>query len=89
MYVDNHLVVSFSLFAVLFRQEHRRRHTGEQPYHCPECSMKFKTRNSYKRHLSTKHPNVHIKIKMARRPKEANVIAPHVKMEDKALQLER
>ena len=32
-----------------------RRHTGETPYQCPDCSMFFKTRNTYKRHLKTRH----------------------------------
>ena len=36
-------------------QEHLRRHTGETPFHCDDCPMKFKTRNTYKRHLRTRH----------------------------------
>nr|XP_053641432.1 zinc finger E-box-binding homeobox 1-like [Cherax quadricarinatus] len=36
-------------------KEHRRRHTGESPYECSDCLMRFKTRNTYKRHLRTRH----------------------------------
>ena len=42
-----------TLWAVL--QEHLRRHTGETPYHCPDCPQRFKTRNTFKRHLRTRH----------------------------------
>lgn len=36
-------------------QEHLRRHTGETPFICMDCPQKFKTRNTYKRHLKTRH----------------------------------
>ena len=36
-------------------QEHKRKHTGETPFECSDCQMKFKTRNTYKRHLKTRH----------------------------------
>lgn len=36
-------------------QEHLRRHTGETPFHCTDCPLRFKTRNTYKRHLKTRH----------------------------------
>ena len=32
-----------------------RRHTGETPFECSDCGQKFKTRNTYKRHLKTRH----------------------------------
>ena len=32
-----------------------RRHTGETPFHCTDCPLRFKTRNTYKRHLRTRH----------------------------------
>lgn len=32
-----------------------RRHTGETPFICADCPQKFKTRNTYKRHLKTRH----------------------------------
>ena len=51
----------FSFFFTDY-QEHQRRHTGEQPFQCSECLMKFKTRNSYKRHMITKHPGASLKI---------------------------
>ena len=38
-----------------YLQEHLRRHTGETPFECLDCGMKFKTRNTYKRHLKTRH----------------------------------
>lgn len=46
----NKIKISFSTF-----QEHLRRHTGETPFVCSDCPQKFKTRNTYKRHLSTRH----------------------------------
>ena len=36
-------------------QEHMRRHTGETPFACTDCPLRFKTRNTYKRHLKTRH----------------------------------
>ena len=39
----------------LYLQEHLRRHTGETPFECSDCGQKFKTRNTYKRHLKTRH----------------------------------
>lgn len=36
-------------------QEHLRRHTGETPFMCTDCTQRFKTRNTYKRHLRTRH----------------------------------
>ena len=32
-----------------------RRHTGETPFVCSDCPVRFKTRNTYKRHLKTRH----------------------------------
>lgn len=32
-----------------------RRHTGETPFVCTDCPQRFKTRNTYKRHLKTRH----------------------------------
>ena len=40
---------------LVFSQEHLRRHTGETPFHCTDCPLRFKTRNTYKRHLMTRH----------------------------------
>lgn len=36
-------------------EEHLRRHTGETPFLCTDCPQRFKTRNTYKRHLRTRH----------------------------------
>lgn len=32
-----------------------RTHTGETPYLCTDCLQRFRTRNTYKRHLRTRH----------------------------------
>ena len=45
----------FRAYFVFCFQEHLRRHTGETPFICADCPQKFKTRNTYKRHLKTRH----------------------------------
>ena len=42
-------------------KRHMLIHTGEKPFHCPECTRKFRQKGDLNSHVKSKHPWVDIK----------------------------
>ena len=52
-YKCDHEACDYSIDRIQALLYHRMRHSGERPYHCTECELRFLTKNNLKTHLKS------------------------------------